>query len=76
MNRMKGDNSIKLLRLLLVELRVTLQRIRGEPVMRTESKETSLTVLKKKVLLMLQKKFSGIKNQIAVSPGKSMMVRK
>jgi len=52
---MKGDNSIRLLRLLYTEMRATLQRLKGEPIMKLECKETNLKVLKKSILEVADK---------------------
>jgi|SRR5688500_3184365 len=54
-----GDRSIKNLRLLLVELRATHQRITGKAIMRTDASEKSPAVLMRKIAVLIDKIYEG-----------------
>lgn len=58
-----GDRNIKNLRALLVEMRATLQRINGNPIMIVESSERNGKTLKKQILELVEKIYHGTEDK-------------
>lgn len=58
-----GDRNIKNLRALLVEMRATLQRINGNPIMMVESSERNTKILKKQILELVDKIYNSTEDK-------------
>ena len=58
-----GDRSLKNLRALHAEMRATLQRINGEPLMMVDSTERSGNILKKQILELINQIYNGTEDK-------------